>query len=363
MRARLSDVASRLLMRLQPETAHKVAIVALSSGLVPSPQGPQDKRLAVKAAGLSFPNPIGIAAGFDKNAEVPNALLKLGFGFAEVGTLTPRPQEGNPRPRIFRLAADRAVINRLGFNNDGHAAALERLKARSRRAGIVGVNIGANKDSADRIADYAEGVRVFASVADYFTVNISSPNTPGLRDLQDRESLAALLDAVTEARQAAANISGKRVPVFVKIAPDLDEEGLEAVAETIMAKAVDGIVLTNTTLSRDGLSNADAAAEAGGLSGRPLFERSTVALARMRRAVGPEMTLIAAGGVDSAVTALSKIRAGADLVQVYTGLIYGGPRLPGEIVAGLSAILDSDGAESIAAYRDTALDEWADRPL
>jgi dihydroorotate dehydrogenase len=350
-------------MRLQPETAHGLAIAALKGGFVPAFTGPQDKRLAVKAAGLTFPNPIGIAAGFDKNAEAANALLKLGFGFAEVGTLTPRPQPGNPQPRLFRLPKDRAVINRLGFNNEGHGAALERLKARPRRAGIVGVNIGANKDSADRIADYAEGVRVFASVADYFTVNISSPNTPGLRDLQDRESLAVLLDAVTEARQAAANISGKRVPIFVKIAPDLDEEGLDAVAETVSAKAVDGIVLTNTTLARNGLIDADLAHETGGLSGRPLFERSTIALARMRRAVGPEMALIAAGGVDSAETALTKIRAGADLVQVYTGFIYGGPTLPRDIVAGLSAILDRDGTESIAAYRDAGIDAWAERPL
>lgn len=352
-----------LLFRLEPENAHRLAIRAMKSGLVRLPALPRDRRLAVTAAGMNFPHPLGFAAGFDKNAEVANALLKLGFAFAEVGTVTPRPQRGNPRPRMFRLEEDRAIINRLGFNNEGHAAVLERLKKRNRRRGLVGVNIGANKDSEDRIADYTMGVRQFASVADYLTVNVSSPNTPGLRDLQEGDNLDALLQSVISAREAVRNISGKRAPVFLKIAPDLDEERLDAIAEIALRRAVDGIILTNTTLDRKGLSPSDAARETGGLSGRPLFQRSTVALARMRAAVGPEMTLIGVGGVSTAGDLLTKIRAGADLVQLYTAFIYGGPTLARDIVTDLSAILDREGVHTIAAYRSTQVEEWARRPL
>lgn len=364
MRRLVASIGYDLLLRLGPETAHRVAIKALATGFMPvQPPAAPDKRLAVKTAGLTLPHPVGIAAGFDKDAEIANELLALGFGFAEVGTLTPRPQRGNPKPRLFRLPDDHAVINRMGFNNAGHEAALSRLRTRSRRAGIVGVNIGANKDSEDRIADYAAGIKAFVGVADYFTVNVSSPNTPGLRDLQAAEPLQALLKAVATARDASSNISGKRIPIFLKIAPDLDEEGLDAIAAAALDGGMDGLVVSNTTLSRRDLTDVNRRDETGGLSGRPLFTRSTIVLAKMRRRVGPEMTLIGVGGVDSAETALTKIRAGADLVQLYTGFIFRGPSLPAEIVSRLAEIVEQDGVESISAYRDADLESWADREL
>jgi dihydroorotate dehydrogenase len=348
----------RALFTFDPETAHGLSIAALRCGLPLSPAAPADERLAVKLCGLSFPNPLGMAAGYDKNAEVPDALLGLGFGFAEVGTVTPLPQSGNPRPRIFRLEEDSAVINRLGFNNEGHAAAEARLKARAGRKGIVGVNIGANKDSADRVADYILGVERFSSLASYLTVNISSPNTPGLRSMQAREALSELLSGVTAARARAA----RHVPIFLKIAPDLVEAELEDIAAEVTEKRLDGIIVSNTTLSRHGLKSA-AASETGGLSGKPLFERSTIALARMRRLVGPDMALIGVGGVDSAEAALEKIRAGADLVQLYTGMIYAGPVLPARILDGMRRALDRASVSSIRELRDTRLDHWASQPL
>jgi dihydroorotate dehydrogenase len=324
------------LFALDPETAHGLSIAALKSG-VPLCRPPRpDPRLAVTIAGLAFPNPLGMAAGYDKNAEVPDALLRLGFGFAEVGTLTPLPQPGNTRPRIFRLAGDRAVINRLGFNNDGHERALQRLQARARRGGIVGVNIGANKDSTDRIADYVAGVKRFAPLASYLAVNISSPNTPGLRAMQERAALAELLTRVIAGRDEA--IAGSRkVPVFLKIAPDLGEAELADVAAEVLDKKADGLIVSNTTLSRAGLTGRHGE-ETGGLSGRPLFARSTAVLARMRKLVGPELPLIGVGGVDSAGTALDKVKAGADLVQLYTGFVYGGPGLPQRLAKGLLSL-------------------------
>jgi dihydroorotate dehydrogenase len=359
----VSSLGRRALFCLDPETAHGLALKTLDLGLVPPAPRRRDERLAVKIANLALPNPIGMAAGFDKNAEVANALLKLGFGFAEVGTLTPRPQAGNPRPRIFRLVDDEAVINRLGFNNDGHDAALERLRKRPRRAGIVGVNIGANKDSEDRIADYVAGIRGFASVADYFTVNVSSPNTPGLRDLQAKEALDELLKAVVTARDTAASITGKRIPVFLKIAPDLDEQAMDDIAQSVLDREVDGLIVSNTTLSRSGLRDQRTAAEAGGLSGRPLFDRSTIVLAKMRRRVGATLPIIGVGGIGSAEAALEKISAGADAVQVYTGFIYRGPTLPRDMTARLARMLDQDGATSIADYRDRTTESWAARSL
>lgn len=350
-------IARRGLFLFDAETAHGMSITALKSGLVPTCSLRADPRLSVRVAGLDFPNPLGMAAGYDKNAEVPDALLRLGFGFAEVGTLTPKPQAGNPKPRIFRLEKDLAVINRLGFNNEGHAAALARLLAR-RPAGIVGVNIGANKDSADRIADYVEGIRRFAGVASYFTANISSPNTPGLRDLQARESLASLLSAVLAARDEAAKATGVRRPVFLKIAPDLTEEGMDDIAAEALAHDLDGLIVSNTTLSREGLSDPRLAGEAGGLSGQPLFDKSTAVLARMRSRVGAAMPIIGVGGVSSAETAMEKIRAGADLVQLYSCMVYEGPALPGQIVRGLSQILDREKVASIRDLRDSRLDYW-----
>ena len=354
------DLGRRGLFLLDPETAHGMSIAALKSGLVPACRVSADPRLRQTVAGLDFANPIGMAAGFDKNAEVPEALLKLGFGFTEIGTVTPKAQSGNPRPRIFRLVEDEGVINRLGFNNEGHEAALRRLQA-VRGNGIIGVNIGANKDSVDRIADYVVGIRRFYSVASYFTANISSPNTPGLRDLQARESLSALLSAVLAVRDEEAAKAGKRTPVFLKIAPDLTEEGMDDIAAETLSHALDGLIISNTTLSRDGLKDQRQAKEAGGLSGKPVFEKSTVVLAKMRRRVGSALPIIGVGGVSSAETALEKIKAGADLVQLYSCMVYEGPGLPGQIVTGLSKLLDRERTGSIRDLRDTRLDYWANR--
>ena len=355
-------IGRKLLFAFDPETAHGLSIAALKAGGGFCRAPAHDVRLEVKAAGLTFPNPLGMAAGYDKNGEVPDAIIGLGFGFAEVGTVTPLPQAGNPKPRIFRLTEDGAVINRLGFNNEGHERCLVRLQARVARHGIVGVNIGANRDSSDRIADYRLGVERFAGIASYLAVNISSPNTPGLRALQARDSLAELLGAVTEARDAADAKAGKHTPLFLKIAPDLTEAELDDIAAQVLDKKIDGVIVSNTTLSREGLAGSRAA-EAGGLSGRPLFARSTAVLARMRRRLGPDAVLIGVGGVDSADTAAEKIRAGADLVQLYTGMIFDGPALPARIVRGLSAIVQREGVASIGALRDTALAKWEAAPL
>jgi dihydroorotate dehydrogenase len=346
------------LFLFDPETAHGMSIAGLKSGLVPACRIPADPRLAQTVAGLTFANPLGMAAGYDKNAEVPEALLRLGFGFTEIGTVTPKPQSGNPHPRIFRLVEDNAVINRLGFNNEGHEAAFQRL-APIRGDGIIGVNIGANKDSEDRIGDYVTGIRRFYSVARYFTANISSPNTPGLRDLQARESLAALLSAVLAARDEEATKAGRKIPVFLKIAPDLTEEGMDDIAAEVLSHALDGLIVSNTTLARDGLKDQRQAKEAGGLSGAPLFAKSTAVLARMRKRVGQELPIIGVGGVSSAETALEKIKAGADLVQLYSCMVYEGPGLPGDIVRGLSKLLDRERVTSIRELRDTRLDHWA----
>jgi len=352
----------RALFCLDPETAHGLSIQALKAGLPVAKSPRHDPRLRTVVAGVTFDNPLGMAAGYDKNAEVPDALLTLGFGFAEVGTLTPLAQAGNPKPRIFRLTEDKAVINRLGFNNEGHAAAKQRLADRAWRAGTVGVNIGANKDSADRIQDYEIGVERFAPLASYLTVNISSPNTPGLRDMQARASLADLLSRVMAARDKALAGSDRVVPVFLKIAPDLHEGDLADVAAEVLEKKVEGVIVSNTTISRPTLASASRG-ETGGLSGKPLFERSTIALAKMRKLLGPMVVIIGVGGVDSTETALEKIRAGADLVQVYTGMVYAGPALPGTIVKGFSKFLDREGLRSLAEIRDSRLEHWAGQAL
>lgn len=359
----LEKIGRRGLFCLDPETAHGLSIQALKAGLPMAKSPRYDERLKTVVAGLAFDNPLGMAAGYDKNAEVPDALLTLGFGFAEVGTVTPLPQTGNPRPRIFRLTADGAVINRLGFNNEGHEAAARRLAERAWRVGTVGVNIGANKDSADRIGDYELGVERFAPLASYLTVNISSPNTPGLRDMQARESLAELLSRVMAARDAAAAGAGRKAPVFLKIAPDLHEADLADIAAEVLEKKLEGVIVSNTTISRPALKSPSHADETGGLSGRPLFERSTVVLARMRRLLGPDVALIGVGGVENAETALEKVRAGADLIQLYTGMIYAGPTLPGRIVRGFSKFLDKEGLRSLSEIRDSRLAQWADKAL
>ncbi|MCJ9752993.1 quinone-dependent dihydroorotate dehydrogenase [Neorhizobium sp. BETTINA12A] len=358
-----AGLASRSLFVFDPETAHGLSIAALKTGLVPACRLAADPRLAQTVAGIRFANPIGLAAGYDKNAEVPDAMLKLGFGFTEIGTVTPKAQTGNDKPRIFRLVEDRGVINRLGFNNEGHEAAFTRLTARRNAPGIVGVNIGANKDAVDRIADYVAGIRKFYALASYFTVNISSPNTPGLRDLQARDSLKALLEAVLAARAEEALRHGRTVPVFLKIAPDLTEEGLDDIAAEATAHPLDGLIVSNTTLARDGLKDQAQAKEAGGLSGGPLFKRSTAVLAKVRKRVGPDLAVIGVGGISSAADALEKIRAGADLVQFYSCMVYEGPGLPATIVKGLSALLDREKVSSIRELRDSRLDQWAETKL
>ncbi|TGQ64935.1 MAG: quinone-dependent dihydroorotate dehydrogenase [Mesorhizobium sp.] len=355
----LDRLGQKLLFTFDPETAHGLSIAALRCGLPVTGRPLRDERLKLSLCGLDFPNPLGMAAGYDKNAEVPDALLGLGFGFAEVGTITPLAQSGNPKPRIFRLTADEAVINRLGFNNEGHAAAEKRLEVRQGRGGIVGVNIGANKDSADRIGDYERGVTRFAPYASYLTVNISSPNTPGLRTMQAREQLGELLSRMMAARAPAS----AKPPLFLKIAPDLVEAELEDIAAEIAENKIDGIIVSNTTISRPVLKSGGAAGETGGLSGKPLFERSTIVLAKMRKLLGRDIAIIGVGGVDSADAALEKIRAGADLVQLYTGMIYAGPALPGRIVAGMARFAETEQLKSIRELRDSRLDQWASKPL
>jgi len=350
------------LFALEPETAHRLSIKALQSGLLPSCSASQDRKLAVRVANLDVSNPIGVAAGFDKNAEVPDAVLRLGFGFTEIGSVTPLPQAGNPRQRIYRLTEDRAVINRLGFNNEGHRAVLARMQARTRRSGQpVGVNVGANKEADDRIADYARGIDTFYDVADYFTVNVSSPNTPGLRDLQARANLATLMDAVCGTRARHVDAGKTSRPIFLKISPDLSESEIDDICAEISLHPLDGLVISNTTLSRSGLKSRHAQ-QGGGVSGAPLFERSTAVLAKVRQRIGPSPALIGVGGVDSAEKALEKIHAGADLVQLYTGFIYKGPGLPRTMLRDLSALVDRAGVSSIAELRDTKVDEWAVRP-
>ncbi len=325
---RLAKVAGPVLKRLPAETAHRAAINGLKIAL-PAQAPSSDPRLAVEVLGLKFPNPLGLAAGFDKNAEVPGAMLRLGFGFVEVGTLTPRPQVGNARPRLFRLREDAAVINRYGFNNEGFERARARLERRP--AGLIGVNLGANKDAADRVEDYALGVRTFAALADYLTINVSSPNTPGLRDLQRREALDDLIARVVDARDETE----PRRPLMLKIAPDLDARGLEDIVATALTRRIDGLIVSNTTVARPATLTSRNRGESGGLSGRPLFEPSTRLLARAYLLTGGAMPLIGCGGVEDAETALAKIEAGANLVQLYTGLALKGHGIVEEILEGL----------------------------
>ncbi|HKZ97024.1 MAG TPA: quinone-dependent dihydroorotate dehydrogenase [Hyphomicrobiaceae bacterium] len=357
----LFDLARPMLFALEPEDAHELTLKSLEIGLYPRPAGADDAALAIDLWGLRFPNPVGIAAGFDKNARVADAVLGLGCGFAEVGTTTPLPQAGNPRPRVFRLAADRAVINRLGFNNDGHQAALARLARRDRR-GIVGVNLGANKDARDRTADFVQGIEAFGGVASYYTINISSPNTPGLRDLQAPQALDELLSRVMAAREAQMAAGKPKRPIVVKIAPDLAEQDIAPISECLLKHAVDGIAVSNTTLARSGLTDPNAG-EAGGLSGRPLFHRSTAMLSRIYEATGGRMPLIGIGGIDSGDAALAKIEAGATLVQLYTGLIYEGPGLIARIKEHLAAACRRAGVTSIASLTGTRSKHWAAKAI
>jgi len=344
----LDRLARRLLYALDPEDAHRLAIRMLQLAPLP-PASADDSRLATRVFGLNFSNPIGIAAGFDKHAEIPDALLRAGFGFVEVGTVTPLPQAGNPRPRLFRLDADQAVINRLGFNSEGADAVLRRLAARAGAGGIVGINVGANKDSTDRVADYVRLIEKFAAVASYVTVNISSPNTPGLRDMQQADVLDDLLARVIDVRERVTKNAGP-TPVLLKIAPDLSLADLDDVVGIARARRVDGMIIGNTTVTRPaGLRDAQSR-EAGGLSGRPLLPLADRMLAETYVRVEGVFPLVGAGGIDSGTSALSKIRAGASLVQIYSGLVFRGLGLVGEIKVALLAALERDGAQNVADY-------------
>jgi dihydroorotate dehydrogenase len=324
------------LFSIEEEAAHRLTIASLK--LMPKGRTEPHPRLRIRVAGLDFPNPIGLAAGFDKDGEVFGQILRLGFGFTEVGTVTPRPQSGNPQPRLFRLPEDRAVINRLGFNNRGQEAARKRL-AKRRRGGIVGINIGANKDSSDRIADYARGARAMAPLADYLTVNISSPNTPGLRALQDRAALDELLAAVMEACGDT--------PVFLKVAPDLESADISDIAAVAVDRKLDALIVSNTTVSRPKLKSRFGD-EAGGLSGAPLKALAMQRLRDFRNATGGAIPLIAAGGIGSGADAFERIRAGASLVQLYTALVYSGPGLASAMARDLRRLLRRGGFRNVA---------------
>lgn len=329
-----------LLFRLDPEMAHNLTLAALEA--MPSRRADApDAMLASRVAGLTFPAPVGLAAGFDKDGRVAHKMRGLGFGFAELGTLTPLPQDGNPAPRLFRLVEDRAVINRMGFNNGGQTAAVTRLSRRTRGDGIIGINIGANKDAADRIADYATGVRTMAPLADYLTINISSPNTPGLRALQDKGALDALLGAVTQARGASGP------PVFLKVAPDLESADIADIAEAAMMHGIDALIIANTTIARPPLRSRHAR-EGGGLSGAPLHDMALQRLRDFREITGDSLPLIGVGGIATAEQAYARIRAGASLVQLYSALVYEGPLLARTIHAQLKQLLIRDGFTNIA---------------
>jgi dihydroorotate dehydrogenase len=360
----IMTIASYILGGLPPETAHgaTIRLTRLFGGFFP-PAPPDDPRLSVAALGRLFPNPVGLAAGFDKDALVPGAMARFGFGFVECGTVTPRPQRGNPRPRLFRLAEDGAVINRMGFNNGGMEAAARNL-AHSRGDGITGINIGANKDSADRIADYVQAFARLAQLADYVTVNVCSPITPGLRGLQNREELTKLLVLLIAARENLPRArsadgggsrssacdakagGGNQIPLLLKIAPDLDEAALDEIAEVVLVSGIDGMIVSNTMLARPALQSIHRG-EVGGLSGRPLFAPSTAILKAMRRRVGGRIVLIGVGGIESGADAYAKIRAGASLVQLYTALAYRGPGLVARIKRELLECLVRDGFSTV----------------
>ena len=344
---RAFDAFSLPLLRwLDPEDAHRLAIGGLR-WLPPMRPRPDDAKLAVRAFGLNFPNPVGMAAGFDKSAEAPDALLRLGFGFVEIGSVTPKPQAGNPRPRLFRLERDQAIVNRMGFNNDGEQAVLRRLANRAHLGGIVGVNIGANRDSQDRVADYVRLIESFAPVASYFTVNVSSPNTPGLRNLQQASALDELLAKVIDARERVRQNAGES-PVLLKIAPDLTLNELDDIVQVARARRVDGMIVGNTTISRSAsLREQNRAREAGGLSGRPLFRLSTRMVAETYVRAERAFPLIGVGGIDSGGAALTKVRAGATLIQLYSSLVYKGLGLVDDIKRDLASTLLRTGRDSL----------------
>ncbi|WP_297736554.1 quinone-dependent dihydroorotate dehydrogenase [uncultured Maricaulis sp.] len=336
----IHDLATRLLHGFDPETAHRLGVQGLKLGLGPRQFSRDPDILHTRLAGLDLPNPVGLAAGFDKNAEAPDALLAAGFGFVECGAVTPRAQDGKPKPRIFRLDEDKAVINRMGFPNQGLDLFQARLARRAGRKGVVGVNLGANLDSEDRVADYVACLTALQDLAQFFTVNVSSPNTPGLRTLQSSGALDDLLAAVAAV--------GAKAPVFLKIAPDIDDSEADVMVAAIRRHKLDGIIIANTTITRPESLVSDKMGEGGGLSGPPVFARSTELVRVFRKVAGPEMAIIGVGGVSCAETAYAKIRAGANAIQLYTGLIYEGPGLVQRIKRGLAERLQADGFASVA---------------
>jgi dihydroorotate dehydrogenase len=360
----LDALARSFLLQLDPETAHRLAVKALA--LLPMPSAPpDDPRLATQAFGLSFSNPVGLAAGFDKNGEAAARILRLGFGFAEVGTVTPLPQPGNSRPRVFRLMEDRAIINRYGFNSAGHAYVAEKLTQLANKGrdaaqrGLIAVNLGANKETIDRTGDYVSGIKIFAGLADLFVVNISSPNTPGLRDLQHDLAFDDLLARVIAARDEAAEATGRK-PLLVKIAPDLTECELDSIVKVCRARAIDGLIVSNTTVARPAnLHNQVAAKEAGGLSGRPLFVASTRLLAQAFLRVEGQFPLIGAGGIDSAAAAFAKIEAGATLIELYSGLVYEGLGLIAAIKHGMLERLAQGAYRRLSDVTGKLAADWA----
>ena len=337
----LYSLTRPLIFRLEAEKAHNLALSALALLPAGTPAA-LDPMLRCRIAGIDFPGPVGLAAGFDKDGLIAHKMHHFGFGFAEIGTLTPLPQSGNPRPRLFRLSDDRAVINRMGFNNQGQIAASRRIASMPREGRIIGLNIGANKDSADRIADYVSGVRTMAPLADYLTINISSPNTPGLRTLQGREALNELLRAVTAARSADV-----AAPIFLKVAPDLAPADIDDIARCVIDHRIDALIVSNTTISRPPM-RSPLAGEAGGLSGAPLHDLALTRLRDFRAALGPELPLIGAGGIATADQAYARIRAGASLVQLYSAMVFEGPGIAARINKGLKALLRRDGLSNIS---------------
>jgi len=337
-----------LLMRLDPEQAHRVAILALRSGLAGRAAAETDPILRTRVWSLDFANPIGLAAGFDKDAEVVDAMLGLGFGFVEAGSVTPRPQPGNPRPRLFRLEQDEAVINRFGFNSRGLEAFVARLRQRSGRPGIVGANVGKNKETEDAAADYATGIAAVCGLADYLVCNVSSPNTPGLRGLQARHEIEALLTRVLEARERARPSGGRPPPLLAKVGPDLTEQQVHDIAEVALATGIDGLIVGNTTVERPAGLLSPNREEAGGLSGRPLLAQANACLSAMFRYTHGRIPIVGCGGIASGADAYGKIRAGASLVQLYSALVYQGPGLVAQIQQELAAALRADGYASLS---------------
>ncbi len=341
------------LLRMDPELAHATTINALKLGLAPEQEAPDPPELRTTLCGLELSNPVGMAAGFDKNGDVPKPLARMGFGMVEVGTVTPRPQEGNAKPRLFRIAGAEGIVNRMGFNNDGHEAVFARLQG-AHLGAILGVNIGANKQSEDFVADYVKGVTRFAEVADYLTVNISSPNTPGLRNLQAGEALERLLGAVLKARSKAK----VRVPVLLKLAPDLDLRQLDKIAAVIAKTDLDGLIVSNTTTSREAVAGMENANETGGLSGKPLFPLATRRLAQIRQRVG-SLPIVGVGGIHSPQSAVEKLEAGADAIQLYSALVFGGLDLLERIKRGLVAAVRAQGKRNISELSGTRTTDWA----